>query len=91
VMAKGRWHCWLWGCWCDMNCACPKCGAHVYNDPCDYIQIGKLEWVKSCYWNCVGLLTRLSGHCDVCNKRYWWFNRYYNCCSEKCYDKWLPF
>lgn len=84
-----RIHCILWGCWCDMHSTCPKCGEHWYGG--SVVQIGKLDWIKR-YWHTLrGLSTRITGRCDVCGKRYWFWKHYYNCCSDECYSKWLPF
>lgn len=84
-----RIRCLLWGCWCDRNHACPKCGCALYD--VDFIQKGKLRWLQSLWWN----LKRFSKvfstrHCEVCGKRLRFAFRA-PCCSEKCLKEWLPF
>jgi hypothetical protein len=84
-----RISCVLWGCWCDENNACPKCGSALYYDA-DFVQIGKLQWlfeVRDFFRGKYSLVTR---RCDVCRKRMWW-TRHDPCCSDECFDKWIPF
>lgn len=83
-----RIHCYLFGCWCDPNSACPKCGAALYD--CEFIQVGKLDWVHSVRRLFAGIRCFVSRRCDVCGRKYW-FTRSGPCCSQKCYDQWIPF
>jgi hypothetical protein len=83
-----RIRCELWGCWCDENCACPRCGAALYD--ADFVQIGKLQWVRDVRSFLHGAYKFTNRHCDVCRRRIW-FTRNAPCCSRKCYDQWIPF
>ena len=84
-----RISCNLWGCWCDNNGACPKCGCALY-DP-DFVQQGKLAWLQSLWWRLYRCVRFFKGHpCDVCGKRMW-FTWNAPCCSQKCMDEWIPF
>jgi hypothetical protein len=82
-----RIKCKLWGCWCHEEYpACGRCGAQLYD--ADFVQIAKLqrlmtvwEWVKG---------VRFYRQCAVCKKRIW-FAGLKACCSQKCWDEWLPF
>lgn len=86
-MSDLRIRCFLWGCWCDENSACPKCGAALYD--ADFIQIGKLDWMRRMRGSLNGLRYLMSRRCEVCGKRMK-FSRDYTC-SPKCADEWIPF
>lgn len=83
-----RIRCYLWGCWCDENSACPKCGAALYD--ADFIQIGRLDWMRSIRRYLGGVWLFCNRRCPVCNKgmRFTWHGP---CCSEKCAEDYLPF
>ena len=84
-----RIRCVLWGCWCDQNSSCPKCGAALYD--ADYIQIGKLEWIRKVVGFFRGIYRFANRRCEVCGKKIR-FNRHDDyTCSDECFDKWLPF
>jgi hypothetical protein len=89
---KMRIRCILFGCWCDENSACPKCGASLYD--ADFIQVGKLDWIHSIRGRIRVVLAFVTRRCDVCNKRLW-FNRSSEwgpyCCCKECYESWIPF
>lgn len=82
--------CKLWGCYCSdtHDFSCPRCGAALYD--ADFVQIGRLEWVYRVRDFFRGKYAFITRRCDVCRKRMW-FTRHNPCCSEKCYDQWLPF
>jgi hypothetical protein len=83
-----RIRCVLWGCWCDRNGGCPKCGSALYD--ADFIQIGRLAWMQRVGGRLKQLRGFVNRKCEVCGKRYWFTGRN-PCCSEKCYDEWIPF
>jgi len=84
-----RIRCLLWGCECAHDYpACLNCGAALYES--EFIQIGKLSWIWSAYRAIREAWGRLNRRCDVCRKRMWLAGRA-NCCSQKCYDEWIPF
>jgi len=83
-----RLRCYLFGCWCDQNSSCPKCGAALYD--ADFIQKGKLDWVHRLRFIVADNVALVHRRCDVCGKRIW-FTRWSPCCSEDCYDKYIPF
>jgi hypothetical protein len=84
----GRIRCILFGCWFDENHACPKCGAASY-DP-DYVQVGKMDWIYRLHDRICTYPNVVSRRCEVCGKLIW-FPVGKRCCSQACWDKWLPF
>lgn len=82
-----RVRCVLFGCWCDENSSCPKCGAPLYDS--DFVQIGKLDWIKRVNGWIKGISYLICRRCEVCGKRMR-FSRDYTC-SPKCNDEWFPF
>lgn len=84
-----RIRCILFGCWCDENSACPKCGCALYD--ADFRQIGKLNWIYRVRDFLRGVYVFSNRHCEVCGKRLGFTRRGPHCCSEKCYDQWIPF
>jgi hypothetical protein len=83
-----RIRCVLFGCWCDENYACLKCGATLY-DP-DYVQIGKMDWVSRLWAKICAVPHVVSKRCEVCGKLIW-FPGGKSFCSQACWDKWIPF
>lgn len=74
---------------CDLHDeypACHRCGSALYGG--DFIEAGWLDPLISAYYR---LKRRLEiKHCDVCGKRMPW-RRTVPCCSDKCFDQWIPF
>ena len=83
-----RIRCVLFGCWCDQNSSCPKCGAALYD--ADFIQVGRMDWVHRVRGFLLHLIPHLYRRCEVCDKRFW-SGRHGPCCSKECADEWLPF
>jgi hypothetical protein len=82
-----RIRCILFGCWCHRDYpGCGRCGAALYD--ADFIQIAKLDWLIRLWWWLRKL--RIIKPCAVCGKRIW-FAGTKACCSEKCWNDWLPF
>lgn len=84
-----RIRCILFGCGCDENSACPKCGCALYD--ADFVQEGKLHWFQSVWGNLKSRKAMFTTRqCEVCGKRMW-FTWSSPCCSENCRDQWIPF
>jgi hypothetical protein len=86
-----RLHCHLFGCAVAATYpACARCNADLYEGP--FIERGVNYYVDAAFdpvrrhiiWPIMGK------RCCQCRRRYWrGYDEY--CCSEKCFDEWLPF
>lgn len=65
--------------------ACHRCGGALYYD---FIDEGRLEPVLS-FWRRLKAELRIK-RCHECGKRMPWRSKEY-CCSDRCYDTWVPF
>ena len=83
-----RVRCVLFGCWYDQNSSCPKCGAALYD--ADFIQVGRMDWVHKVRGKLSQIRAFVNRKCNVCGKRYW-FTANEPCCSEECYEDYIPF
>jgi uncharacterized OB-fold protein len=55
----------------------------------DFVQKGKLDFIWWFVWKFSVLRRFVTSRCDECGKRMWFTSE--PCCSDKCYDTWIPF
>lgn len=81
----GRLVCHLWGCAATKTPACVRCHSFIY-DP-DFIP--PRRWFTNAVDQARVVGRKCLHRCEVC-RRYIWFSEE-QCCSENCFEQWLPF
>lgn len=88
---KIKLFCWWFGCETKNSPDCFRCNEDLYNG--DFIQSGFYYTKLLPFWHRFKYLF-VSQKCDVCGKKLSFkrkYNPHENCCSDECFDKWLPF
>lgn len=86
-----RIRCKLFGCLYDSYCGCVRCGAGLYEyeflqEPCWILKpLADLKW-----WLSVNKW-KILHKCQGEDCLHWLAFTDKNCCSEKCYETWIPF
>lgn len=84
--------CKLIGCKTDHDYpdVCQRCGAHFYYDGHDSGVLRRMWW-RIRDEVTLGTARVIGRKCDVCGKRFKPRSRFDPCCSEACYQEWIPF
>ena len=84
-----RISCYLLGCEIDPGYYCTHCGAYCEDEtggwhdrPCWLVRAWRVAREPNLSW--------LYRRCEVCH-RLIWLSPTEPCCSQKCYDGWIPF
>jgi hypothetical protein len=81
----GRILCRLLGCAAAQTPACARCRSFIY-DP-DFLPPGR--WLREVLDGARRLRRKCLHRCEVCRCRIWFSE--WQCCSEQCFEQWLPF
>jgi len=73
----------------DHTPECEHCGAYLYDT--DFVLEGWITPLIRLRDRIIGLCRQFTRRCDVCGRRMWFTRLHDACCSEACYDKWIPF
>jgi hypothetical protein len=79
--------CWCFGCASNEHNYCGRCGAAIYDY--GFFQYGRLDWIKVPYLLATGWKHWFSHRCSECGNRM--FFSWDDCCSEACWQVWIPF
>lgn len=84
--------CKLIGCKLDHDCpdVCRRCGAHYYHDGHDSGVLRRLL-CRIIDEIAIGVDRVIGRKCSTCGKRFKPKTSYDPCCSEACYQEWIPF
>jgi hypothetical protein len=81
----GRILCRLKGCAAEETPACARCGFFIY-DP-DFLP--PKRWLRAAFDRARRFRRKCLHRCEVCRSRIWFSD--WQCCSENCFEQWLPF
>jgi hypothetical protein len=84
-LGMGRILCRLLGCAAAQTPACARCRSFIY-DP-DFLPPGR--WVGRVLDGVQRLRRKCLHRCEVCRCRIWFSE--WQCCSEHCFEQWVPF